>query len=523
MAAIQPDSTILIFHGMPMDPSYQDTLYFANKGSQYSFFSGNSNPYLKYTYSTQSYQRVHSGVFEANQKADDLYDCNYMAFKNTAYGTKWFFAFITQVEYRNNENCYVYYELDYIQTYLYDGAILEQCMIEREHTPTDFIGEHILPEPVECGDYIFSGYASLTTGATLAGAYIAVVICESTTTSSPIPGGIFDGIFCGASVKIFHTGANTGILDYLQDYITTPESVVGLYMIPKMCIGNTSVPDAGLDFPSGSTGQSMIIQEPAPSLNDTFGNYTPKNMKLYSYPYNFFQANTPDGNTLQIRYEFCHNLTPSFLLKSCVMAPVQVKLSPLYYKGSGTELNHQYTNESLVLTGYPMCGWSYDSYTAWQAMNTVPMLVNAGMSVVSEGASGRLSGVAGTVGSVFSETYRAKKAEGVPNGNYASGNIDYSSQNMQFYGGRCHITEEFAKMIDGYFTEFGYRVNRLGTPSINNRPHYTYVKTMGCKVKGLAPAEATTAIERIFDAGITFWVTPSEVGNYSVNNAPVSN
>lgn len=522
MAAIQPDSTILIFHGMPIDDTYSDSLYFANKGAQTSFFTGSSNTYLKYTFNSQSYQRVNSGVFEANIKADDLYDCNYMAFKNTAYGTKWFYAFITSVEYRNNENSYVYYEIDVIQTYLFDGAIIENCMIEREHTPTDLIGDHILPEPVECGDYIFDGYSAIDQNHQLELAYIAVVVCESTTTSSPIPGGIFDNIFCGGSVKIFNTSANSQILDYLSDYITTPQSIVSLYMIPKMCIGaNVVVPDAGLTLSQGDVGASAIYTFQKPTTSWTFGGYTPKNKKLYTYPYCFFQINTPEGNVLQTKYEFFSTLTAQFEISTCIMAPVQIKIQPLSYKGSSSELNHRCTNESLVITGYPLCGWSYDSYSAWQAMNTVPMLVNAGTSMLSSGMNGNLgSGVMSALSDSFTQTYRAKQLEGMPRGNFASGNVNFAHQIMQFYGGICKITEEYARAIDGFFTAYGYKVNRLGTPVLNNRPHYTYIKTIGCKVKGLAPSDATRKIGEIFDKGITFWITPSEVGNYSVDNSP---
>ena len=68
---------------------------------------------------------------------------------------------------------------------------------------------------------------------------------------------------------------------------------------------------------------------------------------------------------------------------------------------------------------------------------------------------------------------------------------------------------------------FGYTVNKVKTPSRRNRPHYTYLKTKGCHVDGGAPADAIQRIETIYDNGIRFWVNASEVGDFSVNNAPV--
>lgn len=51
------------------------------------------------------------------KKAEDLYDCNYLAFQNTSFGSKWFYAFITSVEYVNNITSEITFEIDVLQTY----------------------------------------------------------------------------------------------------------------------------------------------------------------------------------------------------------------------------------------------------------------------------------------------------------------------------------------------------------------------------------------------------------------------
>lgn len=534
MSAIQPDSTILIFHGMPLDNTYHDTLYFANKGAQYNYFSSNSNPFLKYTYSTQSYQRVNSGVFEAKQKADDLYDCNYMAFKNTAYGSKWFFAFITSVEYRNNENSYVYYELDYIQTYLYDGAVLENCFIEREHTATDTIGGNILPEPVDCGEYVFDGYSQLMVDPALGvnsmkDYKIAVLVCD-VGSGATVNCRVYDECMAGGYITVFNTDANAlaELNTQLGGYVSRPEAIVALYMIPRLAIGAVTIPDGGAQLASTYHGQTATVIKTAITGNETFGSYTPKNKKLYTYPYNYFHVDNGNGDSASFRYEFFYNLTPTFLIQSCLMPPVQVKLMPTNYKGRTS--NNPLLSEFLTISGYPLCSWNYDSYKAWQAQNAIPTIIKTGLGLagilaapLTGGTSLALTALSGAslAGSALSQTQQASTKADVCKGNISSGNVNFSHHEMQYYSGRARITEQQAKVIDDYFTQYGYRVNRLGTPSIHNRPHYTYVKTLGCKVKGLAPNDATKKICEVFDNGITFWVTPSEVGNYSVNNAPV--
>ena len=93
---IQPNSTISILKNVPLDNTYNHTLWFDNVGAQSTYFASMA----KYTMSGQSYQRVNRGVGRIQKKADDIYDCNYMMFQNTSYGNKWFYAFITAIEHR---------------------------------------------------------------------------------------------------------------------------------------------------------------------------------------------------------------------------------------------------------------------------------------------------------------------------------------------------------------------------------------------------------------------------------------
>ena len=82
------------------------------------------------------------------------------------------------------------------------------------------------------------------------------------------------------------------------------------------------------------------------------------------------------------------------------------------------------------------------------------------------------------------------------------------------------ITKNYAQMIDDYFTAFGYAVRNVGTPNMNARPHWTYVKTVDCLVHGNLPSEDGGIIENIFNNGVRFWKNHTEIGNYSLDNSP---
>ena len=132
---IEPNSNIRILKDVPLDKTFDHTIYFNSASAQATYFMG----LQKYNLNNYTYQRVKRGYARVGIKADNLYDCNYMMFQNTSYGNKWFYAFITSVEYLNNECSQIEFEIDVMQTWFFDYS-LDQCFVEREHTVTDNIG-----------------------------------------------------------------------------------------------------------------------------------------------------------------------------------------------------------------------------------------------------------------------------------------------------------------------------------------------------------------------------------------------
>ena len=116
---IVPNSNVKIYKDVPLDNTYNHTLYFSSLNEQNAYFHGNPS-ILKYNLTSQSYQRVVKGSMRVAIKSDNLYDCNYLAFQNASFGIKWFYAFITSVEYVNNETSEITFEIDSLQTYLFD-------------------------------------------------------------------------------------------------------------------------------------------------------------------------------------------------------------------------------------------------------------------------------------------------------------------------------------------------------------------------------------------------------------------
>lgn len=144
---IAPNSTVKIMRNVPLDNSYNHTVKFASLNAQQSYFS--SVNVIKYTLDHQSYQRAEKESIRVEIPTEDLYDCNYLAFQNTSFGNKWFYAFITGWEYINNVTTQISYEIDVMQTYLFDIDV-KQCYVEREHVIDDTIGANTIAEPIDC-------------------------------------------------------------------------------------------------------------------------------------------------------------------------------------------------------------------------------------------------------------------------------------------------------------------------------------------------------------------------------------
>lgn len=508
---IEPGTNIRLLKDVPLDTTYDHTIYFSSSSAQSNYFID----LQKYNLTNYTYQRVKKGVARVGIKADNLYDCNYMMFQNKSYGNKWFYAFITAIEFVNNECSEVYFELDVMQTWFFDYEP-DYCFVEREHSVTDNIGGNIVPENLECGEYVFNGYGKITTALDP----LCVIIMVSDTSENP-DGTLYDGIYGGCTLFAYNTDDADSIKAKLEEYNQKPDAIVGMYMCPVIATG-TAIPTGGTKLIYSSSSYTINVTQNKVTPDLFLDGYKPNNKKLYTYPYNFLQVNS-GKNSATYRYEFFSDLTPTLKIDVPLTMPIQIALRPKNYKGSsGLTLN----SETIVLDDYPMCSWNTDAFRAWLAQNSIPIGTTATATGIATIAG--LSGVAipplgiamgiPAITNILSQGYQASISADITKGNINSGNIDVASGNKTFFGGRCSISNQYARMIDEYFTMYGYATKRCKKPNRNSRPHWNYVKTINCTITGSVPADDLKKICDVYNNGITFWKNGSEVGNYSLDN-----
>lgn len=530
---IEPNSIIRIYNNLPIYNDYRNTLFFASKNEQTTFFSTNQN-ILKHTFTRQSYQRINRGKMRLGISADSMYDCSYLSFQNTNYGSKWFYAFINSVEYVNNETCEIEYEIDVIQTYLFDVQ-LKECFVEREHSVSDGLFESMTAENFNIHNYT----ATKTHIKNLRDkGMVAIGLATDTPTGNFDP-SLYATTYANVFVGMigFHydlyTPEGRNLLSELigpNGYAGKPTALLKMQEVPNWLVDNTN------------SGNNYHASEQIEfEMSETLNGYTPKNKKLFNYPFNKLMVTNSEGTSIDLAFEYFPlvNLKPwvVFKLDGVRIPSPEIIFYPYSYMGITN--NYELT---LSFMDFPQIAWSSDYYREWlnnnhyrisTAMSNMAIhSISTGITGLSQFASGNIGGALQSAQNIAESSLvemntlagQASQATAVPNKNYGSiSTTNISAINVDKYTIKmiqmCPPTD-ILKTIDDFFTMFGYNVSKVKKPNISSRPHFNYVKTNGCVLVGKCPAGVNKMISRIYDSGITFWKSYNEIGNYSLDNSP---
>lgn len=543
---IEPHGDLILLHNIPLDDTYNHTWFFDDADKQYAHFT--QSKYVLKKMTRMNYQRYDTGVIVVNGAKDggldinEMYDCNYIMFRNYKRNEqpekKWFYAFVTSIEYVSANATKVYYKIDYMQTWIKE-FIPKQCFVEREHSATDKIGDNIVKEDIEVDtnvikniDYSYRGYyeASLTNY------------------GRPIIMAIFDPSFLGTITG--STGELKGLLlgsdgttydiaffDYSIQALTnfaeiasvTQNKIAGVYVVPlwvKTLLdskfgsdegGNSNNKPERSNYSWNTHGGSDLTRpyfNVQPAFNDIDG-HKPKNNKLYTYPYNYYTISVNDGTEIDFKYEF------TGLINS------EIGKSVPFDKGFGISGNRPY----LYLYVQNYYGQE-KNYRYLIEKNNLPCLSLQSEEFVVNGINIIASVIQSFVG-IKGGTNATKALKQV--GRKFINNFDVSALTSHYEGAtptlnNCSTgfieTQEFtcyckqipsyqAQIIDEFFTMFGYATNRVKEPNRNVRKYHTYVKTNACVAEGNVPADDMREICRQYDKGITFWNPKYEMGVYN--------
>lgn len=145
--AVTPQTNVKLLQ-VPINLDNKNQITFSNSTEQFNYF--NSLPKLES--SNFSFQRK-DNIIRWPGHVDNLMYYNYCMYQNENYGTKWFYAFITDMRYVNDNMTEITIATDVFQTWQFN-LNYKKMFVEREHVNDDTIGLHTVPETLETGDYI---------------------------------------------------------------------------------------------------------------------------------------------------------------------------------------------------------------------------------------------------------------------------------------------------------------------------------------------------------------------------------
>ena len=523
-----PQSTVYICSGVKLDNRYTHTIYWDSLTDQQEYFAGK----VVRTFPAYTFLRKKWSI-KVGATMEDALDWSYLYFRN---GTgKFMYYFINTVEYVNDATVELFLELDVMQTYARDYTML-QAFVERNHVADDTFGFHLVDEGLETGELVTRGTLDVDLSAMciLVQSTVNLNDTNDATYDKQADGGLIGGVYNGCGVYAYHAESAEQITIDIQsmDTLSKTDAVVAMWMYPKRLVkisDTQTMADVGIAAQGrpyvvkGIKSDNLPWEYERPKV---IGDFTPNNNKVLCYPYSFLYVTNNAGETAVLPFEFFGDPEfPVFRLTGAISPDGGVRLYPLNYKGE------QYAYEHGVnLPGFPSCSWNSDTYKLWLAQNQAQhslAMASAGAQIVAgvagavmTGGIGGVMGAGSVIGgmSTIANILAQKKDMSIQppqaRGNYST-SINMSAGFQTFTIMRKSITVEYARIIDGFFDMYGYKINAVMTPRRKVRKHWTYLKTQNAAISGAINSEDKVHIESILDNGITFWVNGDNIGNYS--------
>lgn len=566
-----PNSEVRFLH-IPIEMDMKNQLTFNNKEEQAKYFASHEVA----RYEKVNYIRKNS-IIRLNKNVDDCYNFNYVMYRNTDYTNKWFYAFVTNVEFITRGNTAVQIATDPWQTWQFDVKYY-QSFVKREmcNVSDDYPGFNLIPEGLETGEYKIGGTAEFDN---LEPVWVVAYLgntWNSSGTDIPIGDGgyIANGIAQSVTFIICTTlDAYNSVIGQLQTDENRSQYILSCFSVPKLAVQdylNSSTAILDIDnayvYIQGNTYNQAPVQKTLVSLPNNLDGYIPINQKLRTYPYIYLGFNPVNGQSKIYRYENFTNNTPIFNLISEVNPNPSIYFIPQNYRGA----NGNSMSDIASVSGYPTLSSRNDYFNSWIATSMPTMKNNLAQTQSSynvnrlaTGIQGALGG-ASTIGNMVNSSQK-ENTTGMDMANAVTGlvsnslsaaqnivnqdinyeyhvkgmlaqietqkmlpdNANLSSSNATLIGynvfdknifSRYTIKNQFAKRIDKYFNMYGYETDELKIPNLNNRPNWNYVQTVGINITAPIPQLDLLQIKAMFNDGVTLWHNPNTFGDYSQNN-----
>ena len=473
-------------------------------------------PYLVFSNNDISVIRHNqrNGSFKIQRTIQELSYINYIALFNNASDRSPIFAFITDINYVTDSVSEVFFEVDLFSSYC-QSLDYQDCFISRMTTADDTLYKYLEDEPINGGDYVTNPNAILRNFIT---SWYYGYTAVTTSSGGSVVATVKNNILTCAQ---FTGSAERGdIIRDLYEYMSNGyiDNVVDVFQYPSEC---------------GTNGE-MVRAEYAVALPNTIDGYTPKNRKLFNYPYVRGLIISTNGDSLEVKPEKCVNNEIAYHVDKIVQPINQMVLTLTNY--DRLSYNDDKINR-LVLTGFPQVTWASDNYKAWLARNKpnidlqkeqifANVVGTLGTATIGAMTGGLGLAVAGstainmglsTINSVSALKAQDEAAQIQPKTIHRGGDlgIDVANDKFGFITLVQTIDARRASLIDNYFNAFGYAINKV-TYFRPHRARFDYVETRGELFRREAdgsgiPNVAVETMNAAANRGLRIWHSISEL------------
>ena len=572
MSVITPSSELRLLK-VPIQIDERNQLDFANETAQYNYFNGLSDTIYADDF---TYIRENS-IIRFPACKDDIINYNYVMYKNSAFSDKWFYAFITKMEYINNDMTAITIKEDSFQTWILDVEF-KKSFIERKHTTDDTVGSNVIEEGLATGDYIIDSVENSSSSeyacvlATTISLYELLTQTTVQQSAWDYPINSIGGVPSSAHLWAFPiekltTGTDevSGLNVCINALATAgkSDSIIGVFVVPitmlnlnnsyqptspnawhgylsynyndeKWYTTQQSLGGAWFSYEANFkiTNETITINKPT-----TIDGYTPRNKKLLTEAYSYLLVDNNGGASGKYAYELFSTTNCIFNINGVPTPSCSIRAIPQNYN-SVTSNNLEGINGCKL----PVGSWENDVYTNWLTQNGVNVfgvklnakesgiaggLLQTGLGVLST-ALGNPFGIANVIGGIgdifdtMKEDYQHSIIPPQAEGNTNSGDVTYTLGNAKFSFYHMSIRQQYARNIDNFFDMFGYKFNSLEVPVLKTRTYWNYIKTKGLNVVADIPQESLDTIKNIFNNGVTIWHDPTKFLDYSQTNSIIT-
>lgn len=581
MATVPLSGTnIRLLSGVPFSNDYKNTRWFDSLTDQTNYFLGKT---VVHSMSQANFQRIDGFNFVAvDASIDDLWGVNYLMFQNASYNSKWFYAFVTKLEYKQRNTTYLHFEIDVFQTWKFDMTF-KPSFVVREHQPMFYSDGSPIINTVDEGLNYGSEYrvVSAEQYRPCDGVYFMVCVAKKGMHGS-VNGAYYASLngvpqplvyyihpfMLNGSVPSTNLGTLGAIGDFLQAIYTDTNAVnniVSLYVTDALP-NNPSYSNSSLSFDSsnyqlatitGTTTNTVFVSDmtyggwsyDAGGKHDGFTTQTES--KLCMYPYRVIELVDFKGNKAVFKPEYIANSNIILSITASLGTQNKIAYTITDYCTTLTDdtLNNKVNLEKGLVSGDPqtvpiltdlLSAYLQGNWNSIQnqkntiQFNGIMNSIGAGVGMVTAGATdnpigfvnsleGGIKGAGNSVLAMQGIQAKQKDISNTPPAMASMGSnsyFDYGNGLTGVWIIKKEIMGEYQTKLTDFFNMFGYKSNEVKVPNFHTRQNWNYVETKNCTITGNFNHEDLNELKSVFDNGVTLWHT-DDVGNYDLGNGVI--